>query len=135
MLYCYSKIILVLTALLHLCALYPSLYYNKFYYNISIFYNILILFATLFSVLWHLDNTNKIIMYIDYSLALIWLAFDIYIAFLNFIILLQVLLLNFIIFYLNIMIKKDASYYIYHSIWHIISSIKCSYIVYLFINI
>jgi hypothetical protein len=128
----YNKYILILTALLHLCALYPSLYYNKIYYNISVFYNIIILFATLFSMLWHLDESNKIIMYIDYLLAFLWLILDIYIALLNYILLLQILLLNFIIFFLNILIKKNNMYYIYHSIWHIQSSIKCLYIIYLF---
>lgn len=128
----YNKCILVLSTLLHCCSLFQSLYYNKIYYNISILYNIVILLATTFSILWHLDETNKIIMYIDYLLAFIWLVLDIYIALLNYILLIQVLLLNFITFYLNILIIKNETYYIYHSIWHIVSSIKCLYIVYLF---
>jgi hypothetical protein len=100
----YNKCLLVLTALLHLCALYPSLYYN-----ISILYNIVILFATLFSMLWHLDETNKIIMYIDYLLAFFWLVLDIYIALLNYILLIQVLLLNFIIFYITPFLLKSGT--------------------------
>jgi hypothetical protein len=131
----YNKCILVLTTLLHCCSLFPSLYHNKINYNISILYNIVITLATIFSILWHLDETKKIIMYIDYLLAFIWLVLDIYIALLNYILLIQVLLLNFIIFYLNILIKKNESYYIYHSIWHIISSVKCLYTVYLFTHL
>jgi len=128
-----NKYFLILTALLHFCVLGPSLYIIK-YSNIIIIYNIIILLASTFSVLWHLDETNKIIMHIDYLLAFIWFSVDIYIAFLNLIILLQVILLNLLILFLNMIIKKDEMYYIYHSIWHIISSIKCLYIVHLFIN-
>lgn len=103
-----------------------------FIISIFILYNIVILLATTFSILWHLGETNKIIMYIDYLLAFIWLILYIYIALLNYILLIQVLLLNFITFYLNILIIKNEMYYIYHSIWHIVSSIKYLYIVYLF---
>jgi len=130
----YKQSILILTTSLHCVSLFPSLYYITKYSNITILYNTVISLATLFSILWHLDETNKIIMYIDYFLALVWLIFDIYISLLNYILLFQVLLLNFIIFYLNTLIKKNNMYYIYHSIWHIISSIKCLFIIYLFLH-
>jgi hypothetical protein len=83
-------------------------------------------------MLWHYHNTYQL-MIMDYYFATIWFLLDIgWYMELNSN---RILVLNLIIFICNIIINNLDNYVYYHSIWHIISAIKCIYISYLIRNI
>jgi len=108
---------LVLSTLPHYLALYPK--------NNSLYRAVIFTSSTL-SVLWHIYNEPiNIIFYLDYAAAAIWFFYDIFLGFHTKNIY-TIFILNFIVFILNQSIKNE--YVFYHSVWHIMSAIKCYYI-------
>jgi len=124
--------LLALTASLHYLAVIPIIakyinvpipYFNWIYVNI-------ICLSTTTSIIWHYFN---ILLGLDYLLAGIWFCLDIIWG-----LLLnqpQIIYLNLIIFLLNIIITSMNNYVFYHSIWHVLSAIKCIYITYILYKI
>ena len=115
--------LLIMTTLLHYCAIYPLLYGKHNNNN----YIIIIILGTSLSILYHIDETNYYIFICDYIMALYWLLHDIVIA-LYIDKLFIIGTLNFIIFIINIIVPYDNNYIYNHSIWHVLSAIKCIYI-------
>ena len=114
----------IITASLHYFAIIPSIN--------NILYSIIIFISTTISILWHIDNESNKYFYIDYIFAGIWSLYDIIMGY-YYNMLFIIIILNIIIFIINIMItKKSSNYKLLHSIWHIMSSIKSYYIASLF---
>ena len=103
---------------------------------ITLPYIICIVASTTASIVWHIigEPTEGLVYMIDYGLAGLWFIFDICMA--SYIhrrqVYLKILLLNGIVFYLHIIHsvtnKSNDDYYIYHSVWHLVSSAKAFYI-------
>ena len=108
--------ILALTCSLHYLAI-PLILNKHYVYTATIF------LATTLGIIWH---TFDILMELDYIMAGLWFMQDIYWSF----ILTQydIILLNLIVLILNLMTNFTNNYVLYHSIWHVISAIKCIYI-------
>jgi hypothetical protein len=96
-------------------------------------YSAVIVISTTFSIAWHRNREQKdCVYYCDYALALLWTTLEIMIA--SFIsdkrVLIAVIFSNMIVFIMNYSIDHLArrnviNYDRGHTIWHIISSIKC----------
>lgn len=113
--------IIIVTTLLHLFAIIP-LYHN-------IFYICIINCSTLLSTLWHHYNEkNNIIYYMDYIMALILVIYEIYLSYDIFFH--TTIFLNFVVFIVNKYVDRLYNYKLYHSMWHIMSAMKCYYISY-----
>jgi hypothetical protein len=124
--------LLLVTSALHYLAIIPILCKSyKTYVGVHQYYRIYantIILATTFSILWHYYNTIGLQL-ADYYLAGIWFLQDIgWSLEIN---KLRIIILNIIIFGLNIIINYSDNYEYYHSIWHVLSTIKCIYISYL----
>jgi len=122
---------LSLTCGLHYLSILPFILKNtnrpSTYYNI---YINTILLSTTFGIIWH--YYNKFMIY-DYIFTGIWFVEDLFwsLELNNY----MILNLNIIIFVLNIIINYIHNYVFYHSIWHILSAIKCIYISNLILSI
>lgn len=113
---------LVITTLFHYFAILPLLYSDFTEYKICIFA------STTASVLWHMNNEKMDnTFYIDYLGAANWAFQDLSFAIQkrNS----QIVLLNILIFILNMnILKADENYVFLYSIWHILSAAKCFYV-------
>lgn len=121
------SLLLALTTSLHYLAIIPIIakyrnvpipYFNRIYINI-------ICVSTTVSIIWHYFD---ILMETNYILSGLWFCQDILWSLL----LTQshIIYLNLIIFALNIIISYMNNYVFYHSLWHMLSAIKCIYISY-----
>ena len=121
--------ILILSTIPHFCSLY-------FVISDKIYFTIIILSSS-FSITWHYCNEPKnYIFYIDYLLGLIWSIYEIFIV---------MIYLNEFLFYsisLNLCVlltnlitdeisrKNILSYQYSHTIFHIVSFFKTTYLAY-----
>lgn len=115
--------ILIITSALHYLAILPFAKYNN--------YVLTIIISTTLSILWHLNREPYgILLYLDYTAALIWFLYDIYLGqeTNNLLVVRLIILYNIIIFILNIISIYYKYYIITHTIWHILSAIKCYYV-------
>lgn len=131
-----------ITCALHYFAIIPFLFKNRnknhiyethvlennycntpFYYHTYI--NTIIL-STTAGIIWHYYGNYMIF---DYLVASLWIVQDVIWSFEKnkF----RIIILNIIIFILNIISNFSNDYILYHSLWHIISACKCVYISYL----
>ena len=116
--------VLVISTIPHYFAIIPTILYDHKY---SIEYSLIILVSSSFSVLWHLSSQqHSVLTFLDHFLACLWFFSDISISNNS----ITVILLNGIILLLNLLIQNKFDYQIWHSIWHICSSLKCLYISY-----
>lgn len=118
---------LVLSTIPHLYSILPLIKYYKYTYG----YIHVILLSTLLSVLYHTyEESNEIITILDYSSAVIWVLYDIYMGYIytNKKILFKIILGNSLVFFINIQIPYTVSYPFYHSLWHFINAYKCYYV-------
>lgn len=122
---------LAITASLHFPAIIPIICKNKLVL-LDYIYIYTILLSTTFSILWYSYYESNLLLLIDYFLAGIWFMLDTmwYILLNNKLI----MYLNLGIFILNILVYFTNNYVLYHSIWHILSVIKCVYISFLIKN-
>jgi hypothetical protein len=113
---------LVITTLFHYFAILPLLYSDFTEYKICIFA------STTSSVLWHMNNEKMdSTFYIDYLAGANWAFHDLTFALQKRNI--QIVLVNILIFILNMnILKADENYVISRSIWHILSAMKCFYV-------
>jgi hypothetical protein len=113
---------LVVTTLFHYFAILPLLYSDFTEYKMCIFA------STTASVLWHMNNEKMdITFYIDYLAAANWAFHDLTFALQKRNI--QIMLVNILIFILNMnILKADENYVVSHSIWNILSAMKCFYV-------
>ena len=120
---------IILTSSFHYISIYPLIQYCNIN-NIHIFHYInIILISSSFSILYHTFNeSNHVITFIDYFLAVIWGLYDILLSLSDDFRIIKIFVMNFIIFITNKCISYDDDYEYYHSIWHIISAIKCFYV-------
>lgn len=115
---------LVLTSCLHYFAILPLCRYNMPWYIKLYIYTILLTTTT--SIIYH--HTGYLLI-LDYVLAGLWFLQDaLWSLELEGI---TIIVLNLLIFCLNIMVLFFNNYELYHSIWHVISAIKCIYVSYL----
>jgi hypothetical protein len=131
--------ILSLSTITHYLSIIPILKYSYNNTTLNKYKNIIIVSSSA-SLLWHAFNEpQNILYYLDYSGAIIWCIFDIFLAYKtrNKIIISKIILLNFFVLITNLMIdyhKSDNNKYVLlHSCWHILSSIKCYYVSGLFV--
>ena len=122
---------LILTCSLHYLAMIPIKlqflkinlpFFNQMYINT-------IFLSTTFGILAHYLETNYLIWKIDYIIAGLWFLEDVLWSFEleNY----MVIFLNIFVFGLNTLATYTNNYIMYHSIWHVISAIKCIYISFL----
>ena len=115
--------ILIITSALHYLAILPFAKYNN--------YVLTIIISTTLSILWHLNREPYgILLYLDYTATLIWFLYDIYLGHQtnNLLVVWLIILYNISIFILNIISIYYKYYIITHSIWHVLSAIKCYYV-------
>lgn len=99
-------------------------HYVAIAYSENTGYTITILVSSTLSVVWHaLGEPYGIWMYLDYFAALCWFLYELYLGKNK----ITILLLNGVVFTLNRLIPQEH-YIVYHSIWHLISSMKSIYI-------
>lgn len=117
--------ILILTTLPHLCAIYWAI-------DIHYAYAALIAASTGASVCWHWahEPRHHILFYIDYGLAGVWTIADLYFS-KNANMLFTVLALNTIALITNHIHSRKLSYEVTHSIWHCISWLKACLVAYI----
>jgi hypothetical protein len=122
--------LLVLTSSLHYLAVIPIIltYQNKPLPFFNRIYRNTILYSTTISILWHFFNETYKLVFLDYGLAIVWFIQDVLWSFL--LSKPSMIHLNIIIFILHFLVRYTGDYVLYHSIWHVISSIKCLYISY-----
>jgi hypothetical protein len=101
----------VLSTLPHFLSILPILY--------NVEYICIILLSTLLSIIYHIDETDHVIMVYDYGIAFVWFLYDIYMGY-HTPYLYTIITLNGISFIMNKCI--------YHSAWHIINASKCYYV-------
>ena len=65
-------------------------------------------------------------MELDYVMACLWFSQDLHWSYV--LIQYDIILLNLIVFILNLVTNFTNNYVLYHSIWHVISATKCIYI-------
>ena len=121
--------ILVLTTLLHgLATLPPLTSEHPFRYA----YSAHVIATTILSSVWHLKGQpNGLIMYLNYSFTAIWFFYDMGLMS-------QIkesdrpliILASLFILCLHEVYSADQNYEVYHSLWHIASAIKCTYVSY-----
>jgi hypothetical protein len=129
--------LLVLTTLFHYLAILPFNELNKF--NRFNNYVFIIITSTTLSVIWHLLlEPFGIIFCLDYLFAALWFLYDFQLSIktFNYLVYTQVLFFNFLIFAINIIfnLMNPEYYVIFHSIWHLLSALKCYYISFLIKN-
>ena len=121
--------LLLLTSALHYLAIIPILCKNyksvHFYYQI---YGNTIILSTTCSILWHYHNTFQLQL-LDYYFVTVWFLLDLLwsLEINKF----RILVLNLIIFGLNISVHYLDNYEYYYCILHTLSAIKCMYISYI----
>ena len=108
---------------------------NKYY----IVYIVTVIISSTLSLYWHiLKEPKNIVFYADYLFAVIWTILEIILITIkgDFSDIIAVIFLNKLVFITNQLVnylsKKDIIIYEKgHSIWHILSSLKCIYVSYL----
>jgi hypothetical protein len=102
-------------------------HYLAIVYSENIGYTVTILASSTLSVIWHAaGEPDGVLMYLDYSLAVCWFLYEVYLGKNKGLI----ILLNGLILTLNRLIPQEnpQRYIFYHSIWHLLSSMKVIYI-------
>lgn len=90
-------------------------------------HNYIVIVSSTFSVLWHWYGEPKnLLHYLDYFFALVWFLTDISRCRRG--VLTAIIVLNAIVFITNICIKYNSDYWLYHSLWHLLSSAKSLYV-------
>ena len=101
-------------------------HYLAIAYSENTGYTITILASSTLSVVWHaLGEPDGILMYLDYFAALCWFLYEVHLGKNK--MLVTIILLNGVVFTLNRLIPQEQ-YVFYHSIWHILSSMKSIYV-------
>ena len=108
----------ILTTLPHFLSIIPILHLHMTEY-ISV-----IVLSTILSILYHMDESNHIIMLYDYGMASVWVLYDIYMGY-NTPYLYTIVFINGLSFIIN---QYTSHISLYHSIWHIINASKCFYV-------
>ena len=116
---------LVISTLPHFFSILPLI---KYYKTDTFGYIHIISLSTIFSILYHTyDESNYIINIIDYFFAGVWVIYDIYMGYTYSTkqTLFIILLLNSVVFFINIQIPYNLYYQSNHSLWHFINAYKC----------
>jgi hypothetical protein len=124
-----TKSTLLLSTLPHGLSILPFLSKSKLSF-LSLGYISTILTSTVCSLAWHIqDEQNTIFLYLDYGFAAWWFLYELGLAlyWTNLYIVFRILCLNSVVCFMNLTIPKNEHYILYHSIWHIFSSLKCVY--------
>ena len=117
--------------------IFPHLF-SLFYTINNISYSSLILISTLSSVLWHLDREKNKFLFFDYMCALFLFLYEINIG-IEYKILKSVVYSNILLVIMNktiliLSINKKINYIKWHSMFHLMSSLKTFFIAYLSFN-
>ena len=119
---------LVISTLPHFYSILPII---KYYRTHTFGYTNIIVISSISSILYHIyKETNHTFTIIDYTCAIIWFLYDIYMGcnYTNKSTICKILLGNFIVFFINIQIPYNNNYILNHSLWHILSASKCYYV-------
>jgi hypothetical protein len=122
---------LAISTLPHLYSILPII---KYYRTHTFGYTNIILLSSISSILYHIyEETNYTITIIDYTCAILWFLYDMYMGYTytDRSTIGKILLGNFIVFIINIQVPYNNNYIINHSLWHILSSFKCYYVSYI----
>jgi hypothetical protein len=122
--------ILPLTTLFHILAVIPPLTSTHSFRHA---YSAVIVATTILSGLWHLKGQPEgVYQYLDYSFTTIWFFYDMgLMTRLPDMDKAKILTISFFILCLHLVCSAEQNYEIYHSVWHIASSMKCIYVSYM----
>jgi hypothetical protein len=115
-----DRFLIILTTIPH---------YRALHYVSDPIYQFIIIASTTMSITWHyLGEPNSIIKYLDYFMAAAWSVYEIYLGYssINFPL---IIILNYIVLLTNNLISGD--YGIKHSLWHLMSFVKCIFVAYI----
>jgi len=120
--------ILIISTLCHLFSIIPIIDY--YYKNDFIFQYINVIVLSVFlSILYHFYNeSNCIILFLDYCVSFIWFFNDMNFRYDNYDVFYKILICNCVSFIYNLSIRYNKHYYFNHSIWHIFNAFKCYYV-------
>ena len=129
---------LIFTSMLHYFAIIPftrkGLLNHNSIYN---YYIVTIIISTTLSILWNINKlSNGLLLYLDYIFTIIWFVQDYYLAMNknNLQLFMKIIYVNIIIFTFNLFIFNNLFFERSHSIYNILSAIKCFYVSYLLAN-
>lgn len=123
---------LILSTMLHYFAIMPFtrkglLHHNKIYDN----YILTIIISTTLSILWYIKKkSNGLLLFLDYGFTIIWFVQDYCLAINknNLLLFMKIIYVNIIIFSFNLFIFNNIFFERIHSIYNILSAIKCIYV-------
>ena len=117
--------IIILTIFPHLFSLYYT--FNNHVYST------LIILSTLSSILWHLDHEGRKFLFFDYTCAGLLFLYELKIGLeiIDCVVYLNMLLLITNKTVLILSLNKKINYFKWHSVFHLLSSLKTIYISYL----
>jgi hypothetical protein len=124
------NMILPFTTLFHFLAVIPPLATtHPFRYA----YSAVVATTTILSAVWHLKGQPEgVYQYLDYSFITIWFFYDMgFMARLPDMDKAKIITISFFILCLHLVCSAEQNYEVYHSLWHIASSIKCVYVSYM----
>jgi hypothetical protein len=119
---------LVASTLPHYASAIPL---RNYYTTVAFEYVSIIFISSTLSIAYHVSSeSNQIITFLDYFAALLWFYYDlrlgsIYCSNTN---LIKIVGVNILSCGLNSLISYDVQYPVYHSLWHIINSLKAIYV-------
>ena len=108
--------LVILSTLPHFLSILPIIY--------NVEYICVILVSTILSIIYHIDETDRVIMVYNYGMAFIWVLYDIHMGY-STPYLYTIINLNVISYIIN---KCTINEPLYHSIWHLINAVKCYYV-------
>ena len=121
------NMILPLTTLFHFLAVIPPLATTHPFRHA---YSAIIATTTILSAVWHLKGQPEgVYQYLDYSFTTIWFFYDMgLMSHLPNLDQLSIIAANIFIMSLHELCSYPENYAVYHSLWHIVSAIKCLYV-------
>ena len=115
---------LVLSTLPHFYCIRPLLHnYERFAGYIHV-----VMLSTTLSVLYHTDESNRLIAGLDHVVALIWFVCDVGFGWSRRYALNKIIHANLISFIAHFSVPHDDRYILYHSVWHLLNAAKCYYV-------
>ena len=104
---------------------------KKYYTTVTYGYIHIILVSSTLSIAYHaLSESNQIVTFLDYCAAFLWIYYDLRLGsiYCSKADLIKIVGVNILSCGLNSLIVYDVQYPVYHSLWHIINSLKAMYV-------
>jgi hypothetical protein len=119
------------TTITHYASIIPIMKYTNTDILLYRYRNVIFISSSLSLICHSYNEPMNVLYYIDYSGALIWFIFDLFLAIKSYnkITMIKFFIINFLILFSNLLLDtKSINYNILHSSWHILSAMKCYYI-------